>query len=94
MICSSTFRRFSIKQNWHFLVNIPLLVFAFLVAGTAGAQSDSDALNEQEAAGEMEEVTITGSRREGVSVTEALAPLDVIGGSSIAYQGAIDFTRH
>ena len=40
----------------------------------------------------IEEVIVTGTRKEGLSPTETLSPVDVIGGSSITNQAAFDMT--
>ncbi len=40
----------------------------------------------------IEEVIVTGTRKEGISPTETLSPVDVIGGSSITNQAAFDMT--
>ena len=41
---------------------------------------------------ELTEVVVTGTRREGVSPTESLSPVDVIDGSAISQQAAFDLT--
>ncbi|MBT4522716.1 MAG: TonB-dependent receptor [Halieaceae bacterium] len=40
----------------------------------------------------LEEVVVTGTRKIGMSPTETLAPIDVIGGSALTNQGAFDLT--
>ncbi len=40
----------------------------------------------------LEEVVVTGTRREGVSPTETLSPIDVIGGDLVGKQAAFDLT--
>lgn len=40
----------------------------------------------------IEEVIVTGTRKEGLSPTETLSPVDVIGGGSITNQAAFDMT--
>ncbi len=42
--------------------------------------------------GVVEEVIVTGTRREGVSPTETLSPVDIIGGSSLTNQAMFDLT--
>lgn len=70
-----------------FLAALTALVFGCGLPGVSSAQSnagtDSDVL---------EEVVVTGTRREGVSPTETLSPVDVISGLAIAQQGAFDLT--
>jgi iron complex outermembrane recepter protein len=41
---------------------------------------------------ELSEVVVTGTRREGVSPTESLSPIDVIDGAAISEQAAFDLT--
>ncbi|WP_444896260.1 TonB-dependent receptor plug domain-containing protein [Microbulbifer sp. SSSA005] len=41
----------------------------------------------------MEEVITTGTRKEGVSPTETLSPVDVVGGEDIADQASFDLTE-
>jgi iron complex outermembrane receptor protein len=41
---------------------------------------------------ELTEVVVTGTRREGVSPTESLSPVDVIDGSAVSQQAAFDLT--
>lgn len=41
---------------------------------------------------ELSEVVVTGTRREGVSPTESLSPVDVIDGTAISQQAAFDLT--
>ena len=42
--------------------------------------------------GAIEEVIVTGTRREGVSPTETLSPVDIIGGSALTDQAMFDLT--
>ncbi len=42
--------------------------------------------------GAIEEVIVTGTRREGVSPTETLSPVDIIGGDSLVDQATFDLT--
>ena len=41
---------------------------------------------------EIEEVVVTGTRKQGVSPTETLSPVDIISGSTVANQSAFDLT--
>ncbi|MFA0811599.1 TonB-dependent receptor plug domain-containing protein [Microbulbifer epialgicus] len=41
----------------------------------------------------MEEVITTGTRKEGVSPTESLSPVDVVGGENLADQASFDLTE-
>ncbi len=68
------------------LVMIPVLAFFLGAAGTVNAQSD------EEEAGLLEEVVVTGTRKEGRLPTETLSPVDVITGTALQYQGASDLT--
>ncbi|MEW5250099.1 TonB-dependent receptor plug domain-containing protein [Microbulbifer sp. 2201CG32-9] len=43
--------------------------------------------------GIIEEVIITGTRREGVAPTETLSPVDVLGGASLSDQASFDLTE-
>jgi len=62
---------------------------AWQVSALALALCMADVVNAQE---EIEEVVVTGTRREGVSPTEAMSPVDVIRGATISQQGAFDMT--
>ena len=42
--------------------------------------------------GTLEEVVVTGTRKEGQSPTETLSPIDVIGGGALAKQASFDLT--
>ncbi|MCH8060095.1 MAG: TonB-dependent receptor plug domain-containing protein [Proteobacteria bacterium] len=42
--------------------------------------------------GAIEEVIVTGTRREGVSPTETLSPVDIIGGATLVNQATFDLT--
>jgi len=46
----------------------------------------------QDNSGMLEEVVVTGTRKEGQTPTETLSPIDVIGGSALADQPAFDLT--
>lgn len=47
----------------------------------------------QTGAGTLEEVVVTGTRKEGLAPTETLAPVDVIGGASLQNQPSFDLTE-
>lgn len=40
----------------------------------------------------LEEIVVTGTRKEGLSPTETLSPVDVIGGATLANQGSFNLT--
>lgn len=46
----------------------------------------------QSGANTLEEVVVTGTRKEGMSPTETLAPVDVIGGATLRNQASFDLT--
>ena len=46
----------------------------------------------QDNANMLEEVVVTGTRKEGQTPTETLSPIDVIGGSALTDQAAFDLT--
>ncbi len=56
------------------------------LSGTAVAQNndDEDVL--------LEEIVVTGTRKEGRLPTETLSPVDVISGTALQYQAASDLT--
>ncbi|HJN52184.1 MAG: TonB-dependent receptor [Pseudomonadales bacterium] len=66
-----------------------LLSVAFAVS-TSATLLPSIVLSED--SGVMEEIVVTGTRKEGLSPTETLSPVDVIGGESLANQAAFDLT--
>ncbi|MDX1461047.1 MAG: TonB-dependent receptor, partial [Xanthomonadales bacterium] len=59
------------------------------MAGPAWAQDDDD---DEETSGQLEEVVVTGTRKEGRLPTETLSPVDMIGGAAIQNQSTIDLT--
>lgn len=61
-----------------------------LPAASVLAQSEQDPSSDS---GAIEEVITTGTRREGVSPTEALSPVDVVGGANLAEQASFDLTE-
>lgn len=59
---------------------------------TLGVAVNAAAQGEAEEAEQLEEVVVTGTRKVGQLPTETLSPVDVIGGSALAYQGTADLT--
>ncbi|GMR14467.1 MAG: TonB-dependent receptor [Gammaproteobacteria bacterium] len=78
--------RFPRNLTRQLLVMIPALALFLGAAGTVNAQS------EEEEAGLLEEVVVTGTRKEGRLPTETLSPVDLITGTALQYQGASDLT--
>lgn len=65
----------------------------FLIAAmTLSSGLPMIAMAEAEAVIEMEEVVVTGTRKEGMSPTETLSPVDVFGGDSVTQQATFDLT--
>ena len=62
------------------------LILFLSFSATAVAQNNDDEL------GLLEEVVVTGTRKEGRLPTETLSPVDVISGHALQYQGATDLT--
>jgi len=63
------------------------------VAVTAAlAGTGSGVVLAQETMSALEEVVVTGTRREGLLPTETLSPVDVLGGEMISQQGSFDLT--
>jgi len=56
------------------------------LSATVSAQSEDDETNQ------LEEIIVTGTRKEGQLITETLSPIDVISGSALGYQAAADLT--
>ncbi|PLW67279.1 TonB-dependent receptor plug domain-containing protein [Pseudohalioglobus lutimaris] len=48
--------------------------------------------NAQGGVNQLEEVVVTGTRKEGLAPTETLSPIDLIGGKALVNQGAFDLT--
>jgi iron complex outermembrane recepter protein len=48
--------------------------------------------NAQEGVNQLEEVVVTGTRKEGLAPTETLSPVDLISGEVLSNQGAFDLT--
>lgn len=71
-----------------FALRGPLLAALALLClpGAAWAQS------EEEEMGTLEEVTVTGTRKAGVSSLDTLSPVSVIGGMELEQQGSADLT--
>ncbi len=68
---------------------------ALILGGTGSASAQSD--GEEKSVTEddsllIEEVITIGTRKEGVSPTQTLSPVDVIGGADLTYQGTADLT--
>src|SRR5215475_12171591 len=62
------------------------LVFAAMNAGPARAAGGADAGPSSEAANELQEVIVTGTRRTDRTVAESSAPIDVLSGGDLAAQ--------
>jgi len=80
----STTRTLNFSLNWL----LPILAAATLfgIPGTSFAQG------EEEEASTLEEVTVTGTRKAGVSSLDTLSPVSVISGMELEQQGAADLT--
>ena len=76
------------KKTTHFSDMLTRQVRASVMA-LAIALCAADVATAQE---EIEEVVVTGTRREGVSPLETLSPVDVISGTTISAQAAFDLT--
>jgi len=71
--------------------NLPLSAAILAVLGSAVA---APAMAQQTTvATELTEVVVTGTRKEGVSPTETLSPVDLVGGEDIVEQAAFDLTE-
>ncbi len=68
-------------------------VLAVAVAATLPAFSAPLAFAQGEQAGKLEEVVVTGTRREGQSPSETISPIDVVSGKSLTNQGGFDLTE-
>ncbi|MDA0705028.1 MAG: TonB-dependent receptor plug domain-containing protein [Proteobacteria bacterium] len=71
-------------RELHWLAVVPV---ALLAAGTMPAHAQSD-----EGSDAVEEVVVTGTRREGQSPTETMSPIDVLAGDAFANQATFDMT--
>ena len=76
------------SSNHWYLTGFPAMFLAFGISGPAFAQSDQNA----DAQAPVEEVVVTGTRKEGRLPTETLSPVDVVGGSALMNQGTADLT--
>lgn len=65
------------------------LVLAIMQCSFAGIAFAQDKDKQME---EIEEVVVTGTRKEGLSPTETLSPIDVLGGADLANQATFDMT--
>ena len=73
--------------------NENLIVSLSIVASMTGLQSVARAQQSSlEAAGPVQEVVVTGTRKAGESPTETLSPVDLIAGNVIADQASFDLT--
>ena len=68
--------------------NKTLLIAAMTLSGGLPAV----AMAEAEAAIEMEEVVVTGTRKGGLAPTETLSPIDVFSGETVTKQATFDLT--
>ncbi|HJP51769.1 MAG TPA: TonB-dependent receptor [Pseudomonadales bacterium] len=68
--------------------SLALVAAGILVSPLALTMSDAYAAE----ASDIEEVVVTGTRKQGSSPTETLSPVDVIGGSTLSNQAAFDLT--
>lgn len=64
-----------------------LLISSLLLAGASPAMVQAE-----DSAGDLEEVVVTGTRKEGLSPTETLSPVDVFSGGSVDNQATFDLT--
>lgn len=67
--------------------SVTAAVAASLSLGAPGAFADS-----HDDEGMIEEIVTTGTRKEGVSPTETMSPIDVLSGNSLADQATFDMT--
>lgn len=68
------------------------LTLAIAACCFANVQSYGQAETKKEIDDLLEEVVVTGTRRDGVAPTETLSPVDVVGGVELAEQAAFDLT--
>lgn len=71
-------------REFRWLAVVPV---ALLAAGAMPAHAQSD-----EGSDAVEEVVVTGTRREGQSPTETMSPIDVLAGDAFANQATFDMT--
>ncbi|MGH1371369.1 MAG: TonB-dependent receptor plug domain-containing protein [Cellvibrionaceae bacterium] len=78
------------KNNFFARALLPACISAALFSGVGvHAQEERKKLELPE----LEEVVVTGTRREGLSPVETLSPIDVIGGGDLSQQGSFDLTN-
>ncbi|MCF6263914.1 MAG: TonB-dependent receptor [Xanthomonadales bacterium] len=70
------------------LSTLSLAIMLGLSSGLSAQSSDSD----EENSGRLEEVVVTGTRKDGRLPSETLSPIDVISGDALLYQGFSDLT--
>lgn len=68
---------------------LPACISAITLSATAVAQEEK---KKELILPELEEVVVTGTRKEGLSPTETLSPIDVIGGGDLGEQASFDLT--
>src|SRR5262249_8272608 len=67
---------------------------AIALASIGGALVASDLAQAQVPPGiQLEEIVVTGTRKEGLSPTQTLAPIDVVGGDLLTRQSSFDMTE-
>ena len=69
-----------------------LVPSAITLALIFGVSTTVSAQNEDEENSPLEEIVVTGTRKEGQLITETLSPIDVISGVALGYQAAADLT--
>lgn len=79
------------KKNFFARAVLPACISAALMS-VAAVQVHAQEERKKVELPELEEVVVTGTRREGVSPTETLSPIDVIGGELVGNQAAFDLT--
>ena len=75
----------------HKVLSLAIATVAALPTGYAMAQQAEQENTDSDRA--MEEVVTTGTRKEGLSPTQTLSPVDVLGGEKFADQGSFDLTE-
>ena len=88
MANDSKTNRFSSRFTRQSIATAAAFAVIFGLAGTVNAQDQGD----QEEAGILEEVVVTGTHRAGLLPTETLSPVDVFDGTAIEQQASFDFT--
>lgn len=78
--------RFPVKFAHHLLSSAAVLALLSGLSTSVSAQSEDDENSP------LEEIVVTGTRKEGQLITEALSPIDVISGASLGDQAAADLT--